>query len=132
MEATTEKIVAAYIKIRDSIEIIKQRHAEELRTLEEQLAVLDQELLSRCEAVGGNISVPNVGRVTRRVVKKYWTSDWPAMYQMIKERDAFHLLQQRFTTKAMEAFLEENPNLVPPGLNVDSSFAVTVTRARSS
>lgn len=129
MEATTDKIVAAYIKIRDSIETIKQRHKEELRTLEEQLEVLNQELLARCEAAGGNISIPNVGRVTRRVVRQYWTSDWPAMYNMIKEHDAFHLLHQRFSTKAMQQFLEENPNLVPPGLNMDSSFAVTVTRA---
>jgi hypothetical protein len=132
MEATTEKVIAAYIKIRDSIEIIKQRHKEELQSLDEQLDVLEQELLARCEATGGNISVPNVGRVTRRVTKQYWTSDWPAMYQMIKERDAFHLLQQRFVGKAMDAFLEENPNLVPPGLNVDSKLAVTVTRARAS
>ena len=131
MEATTEKIIAAYIKIRDSIATIKQRQAEELRTLEEQLKVLEQELLQRCEEAGGNLSVPNVGRVTRRVSKQYWTSDWPAMYKMIKEHDAFHLLQQRFTTKAMEQFLEENPNLVPPGLNLDSTMTVTVTRARS-
>jgi len=129
MEATTDKIIAAYIKIRDSIATIKQRHTEELRTLEEQLEVLSQELLERCEAAGGNLSVPNVGRVTRRVSKQYWTSDWPAMYQMIKEHDAFHLLQQRFTNKAMEQFLEENPKLVPPGLNLDSKMTVTVTRA---
>lgn len=129
MEATTEKIVAAYIKIRDSIGTIKQRHADELRTLEEQLEVLSQELLERCEAAGGNLSIPHVGRVTRRVAKQYWTSDWPAMYKMIKEHDAFHLLQQRLTTKAMEQFLEENPKLVPPGLNMDSKLTVTVTRA---
>jgi len=48
---------------------------------------------------------------------------------MIKEHDAFHLLQQRLTTKAMEQFLEENPKLVPPGLNMDSKLTVTVTRA---
>lgn len=129
MEATTDKIVAAYIKIRDSIETIKQRHKEELRTLEEQLEILNQELLERCEAAGGNISVPNVGRVTRRVVRQYWTNDWPSMYQMIKEHDAFHLLHQRIATKQMQQFLEENPNLVPPGLNLDSSYAVTVTRS---
>jgi hypothetical protein len=129
MEATTEKIVAAYIKIRDSIATIKQQQAEELRTLEEQLEVLSQELLERCETAGGNLSIPNVGRVTRRVSKQYWTSDWPAMYKMIKEHDAFHLLQQRLTTKAMEQFLEENPKLVPPGLNMDSKLTVTVTRA---
>jgi hypothetical protein len=129
MEATTDKIIAAYIKIRDSIATIKQRHAEELRTLEEQLEVLSQELLERCEAAGGNLSVPNVGRVTRRVSKQYWTSDWPAMYQMIKEHDAFHLLQQRLIASAMDQFLEENPKLVPPGLNLDSKATVTVTRA---
>jgi hypothetical protein len=46
----------------------------------------------------------------------------------MKEHDAFQLLQQRITTTNMEQFLEENPDLHPPGLNVDANYAVTVRR----
>jgi hypothetical protein len=46
----------------------------------------------------------------------------------MKEHDAMQLLQQRVSNGNMEQFLEENPDIHPPGLNVDASFAVTVRR----
>jgi len=129
VEIATEKIVSTYIKVRDAISAMEQRHKEEKRNLVEQLEVLEQELLSRVEQAGGNISVPNVGRVARRVSRNYWTSDWGSFYKVVKEHDAFHLLHQRISNKAMQEFLDEHPDLMPEGLNVDSRYTVTVTRA---
>lgn len=129
MDHPTDKVVAAYINLRDAIEATKARHKSELQELEEQLEMLSQELLTRCEGAGGNISIPGVGRVARRITRNYWTSDWPALYELIKKHDAFHLLHQRITSKAMHEFLEEHPDLTPSGLNVDSKYTVIVTRA---
>ena len=128
-EISTEKVVATYIKVRDAIAAMEQRHKEEKRNLNEQLEVLEQELLARVEQAGGNISVPNVGRVARRVSRNYWTNDWESFYKVVKEHDAFHLLHQRISNKAMQEFLNEHPDLMPEGLNVDSRYTVTVTRA---
>lgn len=128
-EISTEKIVSTYIKVRDAIAAMEQRHKEEKRNLTEQLEVLEQELLSRVEHAGGNISIPNVGRVARRVSRNYWTNDWESFYKVVKEHDAFHLLHQRISNKAMQEFLDEHPDLMPEGLNVDSRYTVTVTRA---
>lgn len=125
MDVTTERLVKAYIKLRDAVEE-KEREKSKLKDMQEKIA---QELLARCEEVGGNISIPNVGRVTRRVSKRYWTSNWPALYEIIKKHDAFHLLHQRITNSAMEQFLEENPDIMPEGLNLDSEQTVVVTRA---
>ena len=129
MEATTERLVEAYINLRDAIALKEKEHKEALRGLQDQQATIEQELLKRCNEVGGNISIPGVGRVTRRVAKRYWTSDWPALYKIIKDFDAFHLLNQRITNTAMEQFLEEHPDILPTGLNLDSKETVTVTRA---
>jgi hypothetical protein len=85
--------------------------------------------LARVEQAGGNISVPNVGRVARRISRNFWTNDWESFYKVVKEHDAFHLLNQRISNKAMQEFLNEHPNLMPEGLNVDSRYTVTVTRA---
>jgi hypothetical protein len=127
MEATTEKLIETYIKIRDAKDIRAKEHKAELKNFDDQLDVLQTELLARCEEAGGNITTP-VGSVRRRISRMYWTSDWPSFYQMVKEHDAFHLLHQRISNKAMQEFLEANPNLVPPGLNADSEYAVTVVR----
>jgi len=125
MDATTERLIKAYIKLRDAIEE-KEREKSKLKEMQEKISV---ELLTRCEEAGGNISIPNVGRVSRRVSKRYWTSNWPALYKIIKERDAFNLLHQRITNSAMEQFLEDNPDIMPEGLNLDSEQTVVVTRA---
>lgn len=125
MKATTERLVTAYINLRDAIEE-KEREKSKLKELQEQIA---KELLTRCEQAGGNISIPDIGRVTRRTSKRYWTSNWPALYEIIKKHNAFHLLHQRITTSAMEEFLEENPDIMPEGLNLDSEQTVVVTRA---
>lgn len=129
VEITTEKIVETYIKVRDAVAAMEERHREEKRNLKDQLEVLEQELLSRVEQAGGNISVPNVGRVARRISRNYWTNDWESFYKVVKEHDAFHLLHQRISNKAMQEFLDEHPDLMPEGLNVDSRYTVTVTRA---
>lgn len=125
MDTTTERLIKAYIKLRDAIEE-KEREKGKLKEMQEKISV---ELLTRCEEAGGNISIPNVGRVSRRVLKRYWTSNWPALYKIIKERDAFNLLHQRITNSAMEQFLEDNPDIMPEGLNLDSEQTVVVTRA---
>lgn len=125
MQLTTERLVKAYINLRDAIEE-KEREKNKLKEMQEKIA---EELLARCNDVGGNISITGVGRVTRRTTKRYWTSNWPALYEIIKKHDAFHLLHQRITNTAMEQFLEENPEIMPEGLNLDSEQTVVVTRA---
>lgn len=123
--APTDKLVKLYIKLRDAIEE-KEREIKDKAKKQDMIAA---ELLTRCNDVGGNITITGVGRITRKVNKRYWTTNWPALYQIIKDHDAFHLLHQRITTTAMEAFLEENPNIMPEGLNLDTNQTVVVTRA---
>ena len=127
MKFTSEQLVTTYIKFRDAIAEKEHQCREDVKLLEAQKDVVEQELLAVCESVGGNVSTP-VGSVRRRVAKQYWTSDWDALYQVIKDNDAFHLLHQRISQKAMQQFLEENPDVHPAGLNVDSKYTVTVVR----
>ena len=127
MDATTEKIIETYIKIRDAKDAKAREHKEEIAKFDEQMQVLEDELKVRCEEAGGNITTP-VGYVKRKLSTRFWTSDWASLYKMIKEHDAFHILHQRISTLAMQQFLEDNPEAVPPGLNADKEYTVVVTR----
>lgn len=124
-QANTEHLVKLYIKLRDAV-AEKEREIKERKQKQDKIA---EELLVRCETAGGNITVTGVGRVTRKTLKSYWTSNWPALYKIIKDKDAFHLLHQRITNTAMEQFLEDNPDIMPEGLNLDSKQTVVITRA---
>ena len=121
---TADKLVKIYIKIRDK----RAELAKEADALEEQQNTIQTKLLEICKEQGLESLRTEFGTVTKRVAKRYWTSDWDSFYRFMKEHDAFQLLQQRITTTNMEQFLEENPDLHPPGLNVDANYAVTVRR----
>ena len=121
---TADRLVKIYIKIRDKrTELTKEADA-----LEEQQNIIQAKLLEICKDTGAESLRTEFGTVTRRVSKRYWTSDWDSFYKFMKEHDAMQLLQQRVSNGNMEQFLEENPDIHPPGLNVDASFAVTVRR----
>jgi hypothetical protein len=51
------------------------------------------------------------------------------MYRFIKDHDAVELLERRVAQLNMKTFLQENPGLLPEGLNVDSKYSITVRRA---
>ena len=123
-DVTADKLVKAYIKIRDARAELSKQDKE----LEEQLDMIQEKLLEICKETGTDGLRTEFGTVSRRISKRYWTSDWESFYKFMKEHDAFGLLQQRITTANMEQFLEENPDLHPPGLNLDATYAVTVRR----
>ena len=51
------------------------------------------------------------------------------MHAFIKEHDALGLLEQRLHQANMKQFLEENPELMPPGVQVDRKYTVVVRRS---
>jgi hypothetical protein len=59
---------------------------------------------------------------------RYYTQDWSSFKDFILEHDAVDLLEKRIAQSNMAQFLEQNPGLVPPGLNSDTEYDVTVRR----
>ena len=125
-DITADRLVKAYVKIRDKrLELEKQ-----IRNLEEQQGMLQAELLEICKDTGADMLRTAHGTVSKKVSKRYWTSDWESFYAFIKEHNAFHFLHQRISNGNVETFLEENPDLHPPGLNADAEYVVRVTRSK--
>jgi hypothetical protein len=121
---TADRLVKAYIKIRDARKELSQQDAK----LEEQQHMIQDKLLEICKETGAESLRTEFGTVTKRISKNYWTHDWESFYKFIKEHDAFPLLQRRISGTAMSEFLEEYPDLHPPGLNVDASYTISVRR----
>lgn len=131
MATPADKLVPVYIKIRDTIREKEHQHKEEMSALKEQLESVAQALLDICEENGQDGFRTPEGTVTRRVTSRYWTSDWESMYKLIKEHDAPHLLEQRIHNGNMKQFLEENPDVLPAGLQADRKYTVQVRKPTS-
>jgi hypothetical protein len=123
-----DKLVEAYIKIRDSRDEIKRDADNKMKELEAEMAVISQTLLNHFKESGIDKAGTPFGTAYRTIKSRYWTNDWESMYDFISENDAFDLLEKRLHQTNMKQFLEENPNLLPRGLNVDSEYSVVVRR----
>ena len=70
----------------------------------------------------------SAGMFYRSVKTRYWTSDWESMYKFVMENNVPEFFDKRLNQGNVRQFLEENPDLVPRGLNVDSEYAVAVRK----
>jgi len=120
-----EKLVSVYVKIRDA----KAAKEKDIRDLNAQLDAIQQELLEMCKATGQDGGKTSAGSFTRSVKTRYWTSDWDSMYKFIREHDAPELLERSIAQTNFKQFLEENPDAMPEGVNLESKYSITVRRA---
>jgi len=127
----TDKLVKTYVKIRDARKELADKYEQEDTRLKEALEAIEDELLEACKLIGADSIRTPYGTLTRSVKKRYWTNDWYSFHEFIKEHESYgamNLLEKRIAQTNMSTFLEENPDLHPPGLNVDSRYTVVVRR----
>jgi hypothetical protein len=119
-----DKLIRVFIKMRDRCKELEAQKAE----VEEQMDVVKSQILDQCNAVGANSLSTPYGRITRKLITRYWTTDWEAMHAFIKDNEAMDLLERRIHQTNLKTFLEEYPDKIPPGLNSDSKYDVVVYR----
>lgn len=128
-DISVDRIVSVYIKMRDKRSELLREYEEKDNAVKAQMEVIEAKLLDLCKTIGADSLKTQHGLVYRSVKTRYWTSDWQSMYKFIKEHDMPQLLEQRVSQSTMKQLLEENPDLMPRGMNVDSKYAVTIRRS---
>jgi hypothetical protein len=68
------------------------------------------------------------GTVSLMEKTRYYTNDWDSFKKFMVEHDALDLLEKRIAQSNMKLFLEENPGAIPPGLNSDTEFDISVRK----
>lgn len=128
---TINDLVSVYRKIRETIAQHEEEHATKVKGLREQLELVTNELLSHCnEQDVDSVRTPS-GTVSRRVQTRYWTNDWGSFQEFVKEHDAQHLYQKRLHNENVRQFLEENPDVLPAGLQAERKFVISVRKPTS-
>ena len=127
-EVPVEKLVKVYLKIKDTLAEKKAAYDEEEKKLKDKMAKVKSALLDYCREEGVESVKTTEGMFYRTVSTRYWTNDWESMGRFIVENNVPDLLEKRLHHGNMVQFLKENPETLPPGLNVDSEYSVTVRR----
>lgn len=123
-----EKLVAAYRKLRAAITEEEEAHEAKLAPLKEKLDMVSAELLEFCNAENVDSIRTSAGTLSRRINTRYWSTDWERFYEFVGEHQAFHLLEKRIHNTNMKHFLEENPDVLPVGLQADNKYVIHVRK----
>lgn len=123
-----EKLTTVYLKIKDKRSELSAEFKEKDAELSDQLNKVKRALLDYCEEQGVDSVRTSAGLFYRSARTRYWTSDWSSMHEFILENEVPELLDKRVNQSNMKQYLEENPDQVPKGLNVDSEYIVSVRR----
>jgi len=129
-DISVDRLVSVFIKIRDARDEEERAWEQRKADFNEQLELINQQLLEICKSTDADSIRTAHGTVIRTVKSRYWTNDWEHFHKFLLEHEAPDLLEKRIHQSNMKQFLEENPELLPAGLNVDSAYSITVRRSK--
>lgn len=121
-------LVAVYRKLRATIAEEEERFEATVKELRDKLEIVSAELLNFCNEQNLDSIRTPAGTVSRRVQTRYWTTDWDQMYKFIAENDVPFVLEKRIHNGNMKQVLEENPDILPIGLQVDNKYVIQVRK----
>jgi len=125
---SADKLTKAYIKIRAERAALSADFKERDGALTRQQEILKRALLDYCDSHNVESVRTSEGLFFRSTRTKYWAGDWESMYEFIKEHDMPELLDRRLNQTNVKQFLEENPDVMPKGLNIDTEYVISVRK----
>ncbi len=127
-EITLAKLVRVYIKIRTAREALMAEYDEKLESLDADMTKIKKSLLGYCKERNVESVRTTEGLFYRTVKQRYTTNDWESMGKFVMENNIPEIYEKRLNQGNMKIFLEQNPDKLPPGLNVDSEYQITIRR----
>ena len=123
-QVPVDKLVRIYMKMRTAI----QELDAQVETIKEQQQSVKNEIKDRMRGTGVKSLRTDHGTVSLMEKTRFYTQDWDSFKKFMVEHDAIDLLEKRIAQSNMKLFLEENPGVVPPGLNSDTEFDISVRK----
>lgn len=123
-----DKLARVYRKMQTRIQEMTAAYETEVEVLKAQQETVKNALKDQMLALGVKSVNTTEGTVILSTKVRYSTQDWDSFKEFMKENDAIDLLEKRIAQTNMANFLRDNPTLVPPGLNSNSEYSVSVRR----
>lgn len=129
-DISLEDLTKAYIKIREArAKLLKDYEAKDAG-MKEQLDMIQSALLGFCKSSAIDSVKTKYGTVSRVIKERFWCTDWDSFKTFVKENDALELFEKRIHQTNMKQFMETNPEMRPPGMNIDREFSIVVRKSK--
>jgi len=123
-----DKLAKVYRKMAAAIQKLTTEYETQVEEIKRQQDAVKVALKDQMLALGVSSVRTDQGTVVLSTKTRFNTSDWDSFKQFILAHEAVDLLEKRIAQGNMATFLEENPGLVPPGLNSHSEYAISVRK----
>jgi len=123
-----DKLAKVYRKMATKIQQLTREYETEVEVIKAQQDVVKIALKDQMLKLGVKSVRTDQGTVVLSTVTNYNTQDWDSFKEFMKQYDALDLVQQRISQLNMKRFLEENPGVVPPGLNSMTEYGISVRK----
>jgi hypothetical protein len=126
-----DKLAKVYRKIRDEVQALTRDYESAVEELKAQQAEIQNAMKDQMLALGVTSVKTSEGTIILSEKTRYYTEDWDSFKTFVVEHDALDLFEKRIHQTNIVTFLDENPGVVPAGLNSMTEFAVSVRKPTS-
>ena len=123
-----ERLMQDDIEMREKIAATEQ----EVKEMKSDRLKGQELLIEVCRVLKSDSFKNKVGTLTRRVKKRYWTTDWPSMFKFIKDKELLEFMEKRLNQTNVKEYIADHPDELPPGLQSTSEYTVSVRKNRSA
>jgi signal transduction histidine kinase len=123
-----DKLARVYRKIRDKIQVMTKDYETAVEELKAQQAEIKNAMKDQMLALGSSSIKTPEGTIILAQKVRYYTDDWDSFKQFVVEHDALDLFEKRIHQTNMVSFLDDNPGVVPSGLNSMTEYDVSVRK----
>ena len=122
------ELARIYRKMKARMDELTKAYDTEVETIKEKLDLVKIEIKDQMKAQGATSIKTDFGTISLVTKTRYSTQDWDSFKRFVVDNDVVDLLEKRIAQANMSKFLEENPSLVPPGLNSMSEYEIRVVK----
>jgi hypothetical protein len=122
------ELARIYRKMKARMDELTKAYDTEVETIKEKLDLVKIEIKDQMKAQGATSIKTDFGTISLVTKTRYSTQDWDSFKRFVVDNDVVDLLEKRIAQTNMSKFLEENPSLVPPGLNSMSEYEIRVVK----
>jgi hypothetical protein len=123
-----DKLAKVYRKMATKIQELTAEYDAAVEEIKRQQDAVKNALKDQMLVMGVSSVRTDNGTVVLSTKTRYNTQDWDSFKEFVVAHDAVDLLEKRIAQTNMAQFLEENPGVVPPGLNSMTEYAISVRK----
>lgn len=127
---SVDKLTEIYLKIktrRDELSRVFKTEDDELKAQQDKIK---SALLNHCKEANVESVRTEHGTFIRTVKTRYWATDWSEMHKFVLDRRLPEFFEKRLNQGAVKNYIEENPDDIPDGLNIDREYIITVRKPK--